>query len=288
MHRPFGIPDPPSRFAGARRWLGRSREFGGATDSSLQPPASSRVSIVLRRPPPRCAAHARYPLPVHAAGNAGGVADALGRAPASQIRVALGLWPCRAHAVESMRARRRRARGLRRGRVAIESVPGHFVTGNVYRPTGRTGRLPAVLSPHGHWPGGRFQDVDDKDARRPIACRRRADSRSRPITSCRPGPCTSRGIGRHRVPRTISRATRTARQLGLAAVCTSCGSRARQMEKRDTLGLLQSAGGAPPAERHRACRRGTPIARSTTSRAATTWTRRVSASPARAAAARRR
>ncbi|MFL5516476.1 MAG: acetylxylan esterase, partial [Gemmatimonadales bacterium] len=49
-------------------------------------------------------------------------------------------------------------------RVAIESVPGHFVTGNVYRPADRTGRLPAVLSPHGHWPGGRFQDVPAAEA----------------------------------------------------------------------------------------------------------------------------
>ena len=32
-------------------------------------------------------------------------------------------------------------------KVYLQSYPGHFVTGNLYRPQGRTGRLPAVLSP---------------------------------------------------------------------------------------------------------------------------------------------
>jgi len=43
-------------------------------------------------------------------------------------------------------------------KVYFESVPGFFVTGNLYRPKGKSGRLPAVLSPHGHFPGGRFID----------------------------------------------------------------------------------------------------------------------------------
>lgn len=44
-------------------------------------------------------------------------------------------------------------------KVYFESVPGFFVTGNLYRPKNATGRRPAVLTPHGHFPGGRFQDA---------------------------------------------------------------------------------------------------------------------------------
>lgn len=45
-------------------------------------------------------------------------------------------------------------------RVFFESFPGHYVTGNLYLPKNppRDGRMPAVLSPHGHWPKGRFTD----------------------------------------------------------------------------------------------------------------------------------
>ncbi|MBN2316625.1 MAG: acetylxylan esterase, partial [Sedimentisphaerales bacterium] len=54
-------------------------------------------------------------------------------------------------------------------KVYFESVPGFYVTGNLYRPKDKMGRRPAVLSPHGHFPGGRFQDEGIETVRRKIA-----------------------------------------------------------------------------------------------------------------------
>jgi dienelactone hydrolase len=53
-------------------------------------------------------------------------------------------------------------------RVYLESYPGHFVTGSLYRPKGASGKLPAVLCPHGHWAGGRFHDAGVDAARKQI------------------------------------------------------------------------------------------------------------------------
>lgn len=46
-------------------------------------------------------------------------------------------------------------------RVFFESLPGHFVTGNLYLPKNRKGKIPAILCPHGHWPNGRFMDLGE-------------------------------------------------------------------------------------------------------------------------------
>ncbi|MFO0909936.1 MAG: CocE/NonD family hydrolase [Isosphaeraceae bacterium] len=37
----------------------------------------------------------------------------------------------------------------------LETLPGFTLSGNLYRPVGKTGKLAAVLCPHGHWADGR-------------------------------------------------------------------------------------------------------------------------------------
>lgn len=44
--------------------------------------------------------------------------------------------------------------------VLLETFPGFFLGGNLYRPVGTDGRLPAVVSPHGHWRFGRFENSE--------------------------------------------------------------------------------------------------------------------------------
>jgi len=118
-------------------------------------------------------------------------ADSLRR----QVRVALGLWPWPDRTPLHPSVRGPIARdGYTVEQVAFESVPGHVVTGNLYRPTGRTGRLPAVLAPHGHWPGGRWQERSDDDVKKELAsgAEQFADSaryalQARPATLARMG-----------------------------------------------------------------------------------------------------
>ncbi len=35
--------------------------------------------------------------------------------------------------------------------IAIEGLDGKYITGNLYKPDIITGKVPAILSPHGHW-----------------------------------------------------------------------------------------------------------------------------------------
>ena len=55
------------------------------------------------------------------------------------------------------------------------------VTGNLYRPTGRPGRLPAVLAPHGHWPDGRLQERSLDDAKKELAAGAEQTARERAL-----------------------------------------------------------------------------------------------------------
>jgi dienelactone hydrolase len=86
-----------------------------------------------------------------------------------QVLVSLGLWPMPTktplNAVIHGKIERE---DHTIEKVYFESLPGFYVTGNLYRPKGKSGRLPAVLSAHGHWENGRFHDKGLQRVRREI------------------------------------------------------------------------------------------------------------------------
>ncbi len=53
-------------------------------------------------------------------------------------------------------------------KVFFASRPGLYVTGNLYRPKNVTGKMPGILSPHGHAPQGRFTNVPEGTAKQLI------------------------------------------------------------------------------------------------------------------------
>jgi hypothetical protein len=86
-----------------------------------------------------------------------------------QVLVANGLWPMPEktplHAVVYGRVERD---GYTVDKVYFESYPGHFVTGNLYRPKEHAETIPGVLCPYGHWPGGRFNEETEAAAQTQI------------------------------------------------------------------------------------------------------------------------
>ncbi len=54
-------------------------------------------------------------------------------------------------------------------KVYFESLPGLFVTGNLYRPKNVSGKVPGVLFAHGHWSDARLSETSDAELRREIA-----------------------------------------------------------------------------------------------------------------------
>src|SRR5688500_16475024 len=86
-----------------------------------------------------------------------------------QALVAQGLWPLPEktplRAVVHGKIERD---GYTIEKVFFASLPGHYVSGNLYRPTGRSGKRPVVLMPHGHWPEGRLMWRSDADAKKEI------------------------------------------------------------------------------------------------------------------------
>ena len=86
-----------------------------------------------------------------------------------QMRVALGLFPEPQRTPLNPVIHGELDRGdYTVAKVYFESLPGFFVTGNLYRPKGASGRSPGVLSPHGHWNDGRFYDNGEANTRAQI------------------------------------------------------------------------------------------------------------------------
>lgn len=89
-----------------------------------------------------------------------------------QILVATGLWP-----MPTKHSLNAKVHGLvdrddyTVEKVTLESFPGHFVTGSLYRPKGlKPGQtVPGILSPHGHWTNGRFHDHGDEEFAKQLA-----------------------------------------------------------------------------------------------------------------------
>ncbi len=87
-----------------------------------------------------------------------------------QILVSNGLWP-----MPAKQPLRPVIHGkIERDDYTIEKVffatyPGHYVSGNLYRPKNVTGKIPGVLCPHGHWANGRFYENSEEKAKAEIA-----------------------------------------------------------------------------------------------------------------------
>ncbi|HEX2971880.1 MAG TPA: acetylxylan esterase [Tepidisphaeraceae bacterium] len=86
-----------------------------------------------------------------------------------QVLLAAGLWPMPEKCPLNATIHGKIDRGdYTVEKVFFQSYPGFYVTGSLYRPKGKRGPFPAVLSPHGHWANGRFYDAGEKEAQQQI------------------------------------------------------------------------------------------------------------------------
>jgi dienelactone hydrolase len=84
----------------------------------------------------------------------------------TQVRVACGIYPEPVKTPLQAVVHGKVARdGYTVEKVFFQSVPGHTVCGNLYRPANANPKCPAVLFAHGHWENGRLHEVPAGSAR---------------------------------------------------------------------------------------------------------------------------
>ena len=87
-----------------------------------------------------------------------------------RVKVAMGLHPLPERTpLNAVRYGRRVLDGYAVEKAYLEAFPGFFVTGSLYTPVGVSGKVPAVLCPHGHWPDGRFMRTTDSEMAQQLA-----------------------------------------------------------------------------------------------------------------------
>src|SRR6266498_2416500 len=87
-----------------------------------------------------------------------------------QILVSQGLWPMPTKSPLNPVIHDKIDRGeYTVEKVCFESVPGFFVTGNLYRPKNLNGKAPGVLFAHGHWSDARLSEATDAELRCELA-----------------------------------------------------------------------------------------------------------------------
>ncbi|MCH2129909.1 MAG: acetylxylan esterase [Pirellulaceae bacterium] len=85
------------------------------------------------------------------------------------MQVAVGLWPLPTRMpLNAVIHGKQELDDYTIEKVYFESMPGFYVTGNLYRPVGKTSRVPGILCPHGHWPNGRFFKTSPEDMKREL------------------------------------------------------------------------------------------------------------------------
>jgi dienelactone hydrolase len=76
-----------------------------------------------------------------------------------QILSAAGLYPMPRHSVPHAEIFGRLQReDYTIEKVLVETLPGYYLGGNLYRPLNRSGKSPGILNPHGHWQYGRLEN----------------------------------------------------------------------------------------------------------------------------------
>jgi dienelactone hydrolase len=89
----------------------------------------------------------------------------------TQLLVSTGLWPMPEKTpLNAVIYGKIERDGYTVEKVYFASMPSHYVSGNLYRPTGKAdGKRPAILNPHGHWPNGRFMEASNAEVKNQMA-----------------------------------------------------------------------------------------------------------------------